>query len=168
MAAVGVVVIVAVIRRRPVVRRRRRMVAAVLPVVVVVVVVVMGIVMVVVVIFVVVVVVANAMVTTKALAQGKLGGQLSDGLPLVQDGLLLPHKALAQVQDGGFGLVRHHATPAAAIVAISVAVTARSMGHTGWRIAAGVCFWGDWGADKFGANAIVMFYTRQTACCCCT
>lgn len=114
-----------------------------------------------------VVMVVRAMVTTEALAQGELGGQLPDGLSLVQDGLLLPHEALAQVQDGGFGLIRHHASPAAAIVTISVAVTGRSMGHTGWGIAAGVCFWGDWGANKFGANAIVIFYARQTSCCCC-
>lgn len=40
------------------------------------------------------------------------------------------------------------------------------MGHTRWRIAAGVYIWGDWGADKFGANAIAIFYTRQIACCC--
>lgn len=80
-------------------------------------------VVVIVVVVAVVVMVANAMVTTEALAQGKLGGQLSDGLPLVQDGLLLPHKALAQVQDGGFGLVGHHATPVTAIVAVSVAVS---------------------------------------------
>lgn len=132
------------------------MVAAVLPVVVIMVVVMMGIVMVVV----VVVMVANAVVTTEALAQGELGGQLSDGLPLVQDGLLLPHEALAQVQDGGFGLVGHQASPVSAVVTVSVAVTARSVGHTGWRIAAGVCFWGNWSANKFGANAIVMFHTR--------
>lgn len=144
------------------------MVAAVLPVVVIVVVVVMGVVMVVVVIFVVVVMVTNAMVTTEALAQSELGGQLPDGLPLVQDGLLLPHKALTQVQDGGFGLVGHHASPVTAIVASSVAVTAWSMGHIGWGIAAGICFWGNWGANEFGANAIVVFYARQTACSCCT
>lgn len=139
-----------------------------LAVVVIVVVVMMGIVMVVA----VVVMVANAMVTTEALAQGKFGGQLSDGFPLVQDGLLLPHKALTQVQDGGFGLVGHHATAVTAIVAVSVAVSVSisvwSMGHTGWRVAAGVCFWWNWSANKFGANAIVMFYARQTACCCCT
>lgn len=130
------------------------MMAAMLPVVVVVVVVVM----VVVVVIMVVVMVTDTVVTTEALAQSELGGQLSDGLPLVQNGLLLPHEALAQVQDGGFGLVGHHVSPVAAIVAISVSITAWSMGHTGWRIATGVCFWGDWSANKFRANAIVMFY----------
>lgn len=143
--------------------------AAVLPVVVVAVAVVMIVMMGIVMVVVVVVMVISAMVTTtEALAQGELGGQLPDGLPLVQDGLLLPHKALAQVQDGGFGLFGHHASPATAVVTICVAVTARSMGHTGWRIAAGVCFWGNWGANKFRANAIVIFYARQTSCCCCT
>lgn len=155
-----------------------------LPVVVVVVVVVMGIMMVVVMVVmmgvvvvvvvvvmigimmavVVVVMVTSAVVTPEALAQCKLGGQLSDRLPLVKDSLLLPHKAFAQVQDGGFGLVRHHATPVTAVVAIGV----WTMGYTGWRIAAGVCFWWDWSANKFGADSIVMFYARQTACCCCT
>lgn len=141
--------------------------AAVLPVVVIMVIVMMRIMMVVVAIFVVVVMVATIMVTTEALAQGELGGELSDGLPLVQDGLLLPHKALTQVQDGGFGLVGHHASPVTAILAIS----GWSMGHSGWRKAAGVCIWGDRSADKFGANAIIILYARQTAsccCCCCT
>lgn len=136
------------------------MMTAVLPVVVIMVVVMMCIMMVVM----VVVMVATAMVTAKALTQGKFSSQLSDGLPLVKDGLLLPHKALTQVQDGGFGLIRHHATPVTAIVTIS----AWSMGHTGWRVAAGVCLWWNWSANKFGADAIVMFYARQTACCCCT
>lgn len=72
------------------------MVAAVWPVVIIVVVVVVGVVMAAAA-AVVVVVVAIAMVTTKALAQRKLGGELSDGLPLVQDGLLLPDQALPQV-----------------------------------------------------------------------
>ena len=126
----------------------------------------MGIMMVVMVV--VVVMVIGAMVTTKALAQGELGGELPDGLPLVQDGLLLPHKALAKVQDGGFGLIGHHASPGAAIVAVSVAVTARCVGDTGWGITAGVCFWGNWGANKFRAYAIVIFYSRQRSCCCCT
>lgn len=130
------------------------MVAAVLPMVIVMVVVMM----VIAVVIVVVVMVTNTMVTTEALAQSELGGQLSDGLPLVQNGLLLPHEALAQVQDGGFGLVRHHVSPVTAIVAISVSITAWSMGHTGWRIAAGVCFWGNWSANKFWANAIVVLY----------
>lgn len=71
------------------------MVAAVLPVVIIVVVVVMGVVMGVA--AVVVVVVTAAMVTAKALTQRKLCGELPDGLPLVQDGLLLPHQALPQV-----------------------------------------------------------------------
>ena len=44
---------------------------------------------------------------TEALAQGQLGGELPDGLPLVQDGLLLLDQALPQVEDGGLGLVRH-------------------------------------------------------------
>lgn len=130
------------------------MVAAVLPVVVIMVVIMMVLMVIVVVVF----MVTSAMVTTEALAQCELGGQLPDGLPLVQDGLLLPYKALAQVQDGGFGLVRHRVSPVTAIVAISVAITAWSMGHTGWRITAGVCFWGNRGANKFWANAIVMFY----------
>lgn len=68
---------------------------AVQPVVIIVVVVVVGVVMATA--AVVVVVVAVAMVTTKALAQRKLGGELSDGLPLVQDGLLLPDQALPEV-----------------------------------------------------------------------
>ena len=106
--------------------------------------------------------VTATVVTTEALAQGELGGELPDGLPLVQDGLLLPHKALTQVQDGGFGLVGHHASPVTAIVASS----GWSMGHSGWRKAAGVCIWGDWSADKFGANAIIILYARQTAGCC--
>lgn len=152
------------------------MVAAVMPVVVVVVVVMMvvvmivmtGIMVVVMVIVVVAVVMTNAMVTAEALAQGELGGQLPDGLPLIQDGLLLPHKAFSQMQDGGFGLVRHHASPAAAVVTVTVAVTVGSMGHTGWGKAAWVCLWGNWGANKFRANAIGIFYARQTACCCCT
>ena len=74
----------------------------------------------------------SAMMTPKALTQGELGGQLSDGLPLVQDGFLLPHKAFTQVQDSGFSLVGHHASTAAATVVIIVAVSAWSMGHTGW------------------------------------
>ena len=76
----------------------------------------------------VVVVVTNP--ATKALAESELGRQLSDGLPLVQNGLLLPHQALPQVQDGGFSLVRHD-SPCAAIsspshrtvVPVTVAVT---------------------------------------------
>lgn len=65
-----------------------------LPMVVIMVVVMMSIMMIIVVM---VVMVTSAMVTTKALTQGKLCSQLSDGLPLVQNGLLLPHKALTQV-----------------------------------------------------------------------
>lgn len=137
---------------------------AVMPVVVVrvavVVVVAMGVVMIVVPIL--VVVVAGAVMATEALAQGELGGQLPDGLPLVQDGLLLPHKALAQVQDGGFGLVGHHGSPAAAIVAVA----AGSMGHTGWGVAAGVCFRGNRSANKLGADAVVIFDAVHTACRC--
>lgn len=174
VAAVGVVVVVAVVRRGPVVRGR--VVAVVLPMVVVMVIVVpvavvvimVVIVVVVMVVVVVVVVVSVAMVTTEALAQGQLGGQLSDGLALVQDGLLLPHQALPQVQDGGFGLVGHHAAPAGAAVPVSVGVAARSMGHRGWRVAARVCLRGDRSADKFGAHAVVMFYAGQVARCCCT
>lgn len=95
VASVGVVMVVAVVCGRPVVGGRWCVVAAVLPAVIVVVVVMMGIV--VVVAAVVVVVVTAAMVTAKALTQGQLCGELPDGLPLVQDGLLLPHQALAQV-----------------------------------------------------------------------
>lgn len=72
------------------------MVAAVQPVVIVVVVVVVGVV-VAAAAAVVGVVVAVAMVATKALAQRQLGGELSDGLPLVQNGLFLPDQALPQV-----------------------------------------------------------------------
>lgn len=68
-------------------------------------VVVMAVVVVVVVVAMVIVVTADATVTAEALTQGELCGQLPDGLSLVQDGLLLPHEALAEVQDGGFGLV---------------------------------------------------------------
>ena len=44
---------------------------------------------------------------TEALAQSQLSGELPDGLPLVQDGLLLLDQALPQVEYGGLGLVRH-------------------------------------------------------------
>lgn len=148
------------------------MVIAVMSVMVIVVVVmmvaVMGTMVVLMVAVMVAVMMTSAMVTAKALAQRELGGQLPDGFPLVQDGLLLPHKALAKVQNGGFGLVGHHAPPVAAIVAVAVAITAWSMGHAGWGVAAWVCFWGNWGANKFGANAIVIFYARQSAGGCST
>lgn len=39
----------------------------------------------------------------EALAQGELGRQLSNGLPLVQDGLFLLDEALPEMEDGGFG-----------------------------------------------------------------
>lgn len=94
VASVGVVMVAAVMCGRPVVGGRWRVVAAVLPVVVIVVAVMMAIEMAA---AVVVVVVTAAVVTTEALTQRKLSGQLSDGLPLVQDGLLLPHQALTQV-----------------------------------------------------------------------
>lgn len=72
-----------------------------MPVVVVVMVVLVVVVMVVVVIIVMIVVVvvmmAATMVVAEALAQGELGGQLPDGFPLVQDGLLLPHQAFTQM-----------------------------------------------------------------------
>lgn len=41
----------------------------------------------------------------EALAQRQLGRQLPDGLPLVQDRLLLLDEALPEVKDGGFGLL---------------------------------------------------------------
>lgn len=160
-----VVMVAAVIRGRPMVRRRGRMVAAVMPTVVIgAAVVVVGIVVGVVMVFVVVVVAIGAMVTAKALTQGEFGGQLPDGLPLVQDGLLLPHQTLAQMQDGGFGLVGHHAAPAAAVVAARLAVAARPVGHAGRGVAAWVGFWGNRGADKFGANAVVIFNAWQISC----
>lgn len=129
---------------------------------------VMGTMVVVMVTVMVTVMMTSAMVTAESLAQRKLGSQLPDGFPLVQDGLLLPHKALAKVQNGGFGLVGHHAPPVAAIVAVAVAITAWSMGHTGWGVAAWVCFWGNWSANKFGTNAIAIFYARQSTGCCST
>lgn len=119
----------------------------------------------VVVVVVMVVVVTGAVMTPEALAQSELGGQLPDGFSLIEDGLLLPYEALAQVQDGGFGFVGHHATPAGAAVVVSVPVTARSMGHVGRGVAAGVCLWGDGSANKLGANAVVMIHARQTAGC---
>lgn len=164
--AVGMVVVAAVVRRRRVVWRGRSVVAAVVAVMVIGVAVVMAAVMGAVVVVVVAVVMTGAMVTAEALAQRELGGQLPDRFPLVQDGLLLPHEALAQMQDGGLGLVGHHAPPVAAIVAVAIA--AWSMGHTGWGVAAWVCFWGNWSADELGANAIVIFYARQCAGCCST
>ena len=79
-----------------------------------------------------IVVMADAMVTPKPFAQGELGSQLSDGLPLIQDGLLLSDKTFTQVQDSGFSVIGHHAPTAATTVVITVCVTAWSMGHTGW------------------------------------
>lgn len=157
MAAVGIVVITAVICRRPVVHGGGCGVAAMVAVVLIVVVLMMTHMVVVVVSFVVAIVMAAVVVTAEALTQRELGGELPDGLPLVQDGLLLPHEALAQMQDGGFGLVGHRAPPVAAVVAVAVAVAAWPVGHAGWGVAAGLCFWGNRGANKFGANAIVMF-----------
>lgn len=125
-----------------------------------------AVVMVVVMSIVVVVVMANTVVTAKALAQRQLGSQLSDGLSLVQYCLFLPHKTFTQVQDGRFGLVRHHAPPGAGIWATAVTIGGWSMGHTGRRIAARVCLWRYRSANEFGANAIVVFYARQTTCCC--
>lgn len=142
--------------------------AAMMAMVVIVVVVMVGHVVIFMMIFVAAVMMTTAMVTAEALAQRELGGQLPDGFSLVQDGLLLPHKALTQVQNGGFGLVRHHAPPVAAVVAVAVAITAWSVGHTGWGETAWVCFWGNRGANKFGANAIVIFYAGQSAGCCST
>lgn len=70
-------------------------------VIVVVVVVMVGIMMVVVmrvvVVVVMVVMMASTVVTAKALAQSEFGSQLPDGLPLVQDGLLLPHETFPQM-----------------------------------------------------------------------
>lgn len=125
-----------------------------------------AVVMVVVMSIVVVVVMANTVVTAKALAQRQLGSQLSDGLSLVQYCLFLPHKTFTQVQDGRFGLVRHHAPPGAGIWATAVTIGGWSMGHTGRRIAARVCLWRYRSANEFGANAIVVFYARQTTCRC--
>lgn len=146
--------------------------AVVLPMVLVMVVVMVVIVMVVMMVvmmgIVMAVMVTDAVVSAKALTQGQLGRQLSDGLSLVQNCLFLPHKTFAQVQDGCFGLVRHRATPIAAIWAITVTICGWSMGHTGRRIAARVCLWWNWSANKFGADAIIIFYARQTTCCCCT
>lgn len=135
-------------------------------VVAVVMVVVMSIVVVFVMSIVVVVVMANTVVAAKALAQRQLGSQLSDGLSLVQYCLFLPHKTFTQVQDGRFGLVRHHAPPGAGIWATAVTIGGWSMGHTGRRIAARVCLWRYRSANEFGANAIVVFYARQTTCRC--
>lgn len=159
VAPVDGVMLVAVVCGRPVVGGGGCVVAAVLPVLVVMVVVVMGVV--VAVAAVVAVVVTAAMVTAKALAQRQLCGELPDGLPLVQDGLLLPHQALAQVQDGGFGLVGHDAPS----IGAAVVVRGGSVGHRRRRIAAGVGLRGDWGANKLGADPIVVFNAGQTACC---
>lgn len=129
-------------------------------VVVVVVVVVMVVVVVVVMRVMVVVVMANGMVTAKALAQCQFGGQLSDGLALVQNCLFLPHQTFTQVQDGGFGLVGHHAAPGARIWATAVTAGSRSVGHNGRRVAARVRLGWYRSANKFGANAIVVLYAR--------
>lgn len=117
---------------------------------------VVGVMVRVVVTFMVVFMMSNTMVTPKTFAQGELSGQLSDGLPLVKDGFLLPHKAFAKVQDGGLSFIRHHASMGAPTMIMRA--TTGSMGHSRWGIAARIRLWRNRGANKLGANAITVFY----------
>lgn len=45
--------------------------------------------------------------SSKALTEGQFCRQFPNGLSLIQDGFLLSYKALPQVKDGGFGLIRY-------------------------------------------------------------
>lgn len=124
------------------------------------------VVVVVVVVAVMVVMVTDPVVTSVALAQGELGGQLPDGLPLVQDGLLLPDQALAEVQDSGFGLVRHKAASAAATAVL--AIGSRGGWNARWGEATRVGVRRDGRAHELGANAILVLCSWQTPCRCST
>ena len=95
---------------------------------------------------------------SEALAQGELGRQLSDGLPLVQDGLFLLDQALPEVEDGGFGLFAR--PPPASRRCTLMAWSAGPRCSYAWtprREAGRVCVQGDRGADKawVGSEVIV-------------
>lgn len=120
---------------------------------------------------VVVIVMVSAGAPAEALAQRELGRQLPYGLPLVENGLFLPDQALAQVENGAFGLVRNYAAHMVSItmsvtvtVAMAAVAVARTMPRTvavPWGKTRRVRVCGDGGADEFGVRAIIILQTRQ-------
>lgn len=124
----------------------------------------------------VVIIVVTTCTSAKTLAEGEFGRQLPDGLPLVKNGLFLPHKALTQVEDSCFGLIRntvaHHwpvmsiamSVTMAITMSISVAVPMATRAvAVPWREARRVCVCRNWGADKFWVGTKVVLQPRYTA-----
>lgn len=81
--------------------------------------------------FVVRVVVMAAHAAVEALTQVQFGGELSDSLPLVQDGFFLLHQTLPQVQDCRFCLLRH-SPPAVAVPVRSAVVSGTGATRATW------------------------------------
>lgn len=79
------------------------------------------------------VVVVAARSTVEALTQVQFGSELSDSLPLVQDGFFLLHQTLPQVQDCRFCLLGH--SPPA--VAVPIRSTVVSCSGASWATCCG-------------------------------
>lgn len=91
----------------------------------------------------------------EALAQGELSCQLSDGLPLVQDGLFLLHKALPKVEDGGLGLFTCPPPPSRRCT-LMTSGTCCTYSWTGGREAGGVHLHRKWGTNKAGVGSMII------------
>lgn len=94
---------------------------------------------------------------SEALAQGELGRQLSDGLPLVQNGLFLLDKTLPEVEDGGFGFFAR--PPPASRRCTLMAWSARPCCPYAWtrsREAGRVGIYGNRGANKAWVCSVVI------------
>lgn len=102
-------------------------------------------------------VVVGRRAASETLAQRELGRQLPDGLPLVQDGLLLLDEALPEVEDGGFCLLTR--PPPASRRGTLMTWSAgprRPYARTPCREAGGVRVHGNRGAYKAWVGSVVI------------